>query len=73
MSLQLFRENFELMKLLEANGYTEENSAFAVRAHSYEIAETIVEANLAKVLALADHLTEHGRIKASEALNLIGS
>jgi len=64
--LATFRDNFEIMKLLEANGYTEENGALAVCVcGAMKIAEAIVKDNLAKVLTLADRLTEHGQIEAA--------
>jgi hypothetical protein len=38
-----FQENLEIMKLLEANGYTVENGALAARALGYETAAAILE------------------------------
>ena len=59
------------MKLLEAHGYTEENGALALRAQGYEIAEAILEANRATVLALADQLAQRGWVEASDVLSYL--
>ena len=64
-------DNVEIMKLLEAHGYTEETGALVLRAQGYEIAEAILETNRATVLALADQLVERGRIEASDLLSIL--
>ena len=69
--LATFRDNIKIMKLLGLHDHTEESDALAVRAQGYEIAEAIMEANHTRVSALADRLVKHGRIEASDVLNLM--
>ena len=69
--LATFKDNIEIMKLLEAHGYTEQSGALAVRAQGYEIAEAILEANRATVLALADQLAQRGWVEASDVLSYL--
>jgi hypothetical protein len=66
-----FKDNFEVMKLSEVHGYTEQSGALAVRCQGCKIAEAILEANRKKTLALADQLVECGRIGACDVLRLI--
>jgi hypothetical protein len=68
------RDLEEIMYLLRDHGISEENGdGLALRREGRACARTRLEAHKDKVIALAEHLVEHGRVEADEVLRLITS
>ncbi|OSJ34849.1 hypothetical protein BSZ19_10590 [Bradyrhizobium japonicum] len=63
--LSSFRDNVGVMELLEDHGVSEETEGPALRARASDLAAKTLTTHQAKVMAIADHLEQNGRLEAS--------
>ncbi len=64
-------DRHEILKLLQANGISEEEQGPSLRDEGYKFAKTRLENHKNKVIKLADRLIECGSVDASEFLRLM--
>jgi hypothetical protein len=69
--LATFKDNEQILDLLEAHGISEQDQGPALRREGYNCAQTRLEAHKIKVGRLTERLVECGRVDASEFLQLI--
>jgi ATP-dependent Zn protease len=69
--LASFNDHVKVLKLIEANGVSEEEHGPALRDDGYNCARAYLETHKSKVVKLAERLVERGSVDAAEFLRLM--